>query len=100
MYFFTGTACWKSCLDVGSLPGKTRVIYPPVHGAEELLLIYFVLIAFCNFFAAFRADRMAKRVAWPLFNNASLNAEILGSLFPMEIACCTQGLGIVRVIWK
>lgn len=87
MYFFIGTGCWKSCLDVGSLPGKIRVIHPPVSRANELAFYLFCFnCILLSFFAAFRADRMALRVAWPLFNNASPNAEIRGSLFPMEIA--------------
>lgn len=53
-----------------------------------------------SFFAAFRADRMALQVAWPLFINASPNAEIRGPLFLMEIACYTQVLRIVRIVWK
>lgn len=53
-----------------------------------------------SFFAAFRADRMALHISSPLFNNASPNAEIRGSLFLMEIARYTQVFRIVKILWK
>lgn len=112
MFVFLVFSVNISCISSLELPvGKVvlmLVLYQEKYGLfihlfteqKNLLFNCFVLIAFCCFFAAFRADRMAKHVAWPLFNNASPNAEIFGSLFPMEIACYTQVLRIVRVIWK